>query len=153
VKFSARIFARSRNRREPAFIARKNRVSSPRNSLSTNAIAGHAQFTSPPSIFAADVPTMCSMRIRTIAARGMLLSLVTTLTGFAESPPIRDVFITPTFFNPTVGQQATITFRAAVAGTARVTILDHDEPVTLCRIRWFRKQESHEASPLHRRTA
>lgn len=67
------------------------------------------------------------MRIRWIAACGPLLSLITTLTLVAGSgPPIRDVSIAPSFFNPTVGQNVTITFHAAVAGTARVTILDRD---------------------------
>lgn len=70
---------------------------------------------------------MRGMRIRWIAACGPLLSLLTALTVLAGSgPPIRDVSIAPPFFNPTAGQKATIAFRADVAGTVRVTILDRD---------------------------
>ena len=70
---------------------------------------------------------MCAMRTGKIAACGLLLPLLIALTGVAgSSPPIGDVSIAPSFFNPTVGQKATITFRAAAAGTARVSILDRD---------------------------
>jgi hypothetical protein len=100
-------------------------VSRPRKSLRTNAIFGHVQITSLPSTCAGDLPTMCAMRTGKIAACGLLLSLVIALHGAAGSP-ITDVSIAPSFFNPTAGQNATITFRADVAGTARVSILDRD---------------------------
>lgn len=44
----------------------------------------------------------------------------------SSSPRIRNVAVSPAFFNPTVGQVATITFEAAVAGVAKVAILDRD---------------------------
>lgn len=39
---------------------------------------------------------------------------------------IREVSVSPPFFNPAVGQTAEIAIRAGVRGTARVTILDRD---------------------------
>ncbi len=67
------------------------------------------------------------MKNQRIAACGLLLFFFAAWNTVAASPPaLGDVSIAPAFFNPTVGQQATITFRAAASGTARVTILDRD---------------------------
>ncbi|HET8797047.1 MAG TPA: hypothetical protein VFO89_05155 [Thermoanaerobaculia bacterium] len=69
------------------------------------------------------------LKIRT-AFRALLFSLL-AVSALAAPPPgpparIRDVRVSPAFFNPSAGQKATIAFHAAVAGTARVTILDCD---------------------------
>src|SRR5687767_214480 len=57
--------------------------------------------------------------------------LIATVPLFASPPPqdIREVSISPSFFNPTLGQTARITFRVATRGTANVTILDRDRHV------------------------
>jgi hypothetical protein len=62
-------------------------------------------------------------RLRRLLSLSWLL--LVTPAAFAGAN-IRDVSVSPAFFNPAVGQTAGITFRAAVPGTARVTILDRD---------------------------
>lgn len=55
------------------------------------------------------------------------LLLLATFPSFAAPPRhIRDVSVAPAFFNPSAGQQASITFVAGVRGTAHVSILDRD---------------------------
>jgi hypothetical protein len=62
------------------------------------------------------------------------LTIVCTLASTAGSvstadkadPTIRDVSVTPPFFNPSVGQSVSIQFRAGVRGVAKVSILDRD---------------------------
>lgn len=67
-------------------------------------------------------------RIQSLSASLSVLVLLgaASLFGAASPPPIRDVSIDPLFFNATAGQFTTITFYAAVAGEAKVSILDRD---------------------------
>jgi len=65
------------------------------------------------------------MRNHRIAC-GLILLLCGAVNALAARAQIRDVSVSPPFFNPSAGQKARITFRAPVAGTARVTILDRD---------------------------
>ncbi|HEX7151697.1 MAG TPA: hypothetical protein VF618_09435 [Thermoanaerobaculia bacterium] len=57
-----------------------------------------------------------------------LLSLSTIPVHASPPTPkhIRDVAVSPAFFNPTVSQYAAIRFHAAIEGTATVSILDRD---------------------------
>lgn len=68
-------------------------------------------------------------------------------TAAIAGPNIRNVKASPSFFNPTAGQSAEITFDAGVRGVVKATILDRDrfpvrtlEPVTVSpgrvTIRW-----------------
>jgi len=58
----------------------------------------------------------------------VLIALSSTITTASPPTParIRDVAVSPAFFNPTVGQFSAIQFQAGVAGTATVSILDRD---------------------------
>jgi hypothetical protein len=65
------------------------------------------------------------MRNHRIAC-GLLLFLFSALNVVAARSQIRDVSVSPPFFNPTLGQTVRIAFVAGIAGIARVTILDRD---------------------------
>ena len=54
------------------------------------------------------------------------LFAVASVARAASATRIGNVSISPAFFNPTAGQSMQITFRAGVAGTAKVAILDRD---------------------------
>jgi len=59
--------------------------------------------------------------------RPLFLSWLMLVSGAAfGGTNIREVSVSPPFFNPAVGQAAEITIHAGVRGTARVTILDRD---------------------------
>jgi hypothetical protein len=64
-------------------------------------------------------------RVSLVLCYVYLLAVAAIARG-ASPPKIRDVSIAPAFFNPTAGQSVRINFHAAVAGTAKVTILDRD---------------------------
>lgn len=52
--------------------------------------------------------------------------IATAVTTSAGPRHIRDVSVSPAFFNPSLGQTAEVRFRAGVSGKVRVTILDRD---------------------------
>ena len=63
-------------------------------------------------------------RLLCLACLSIVLTVASTADG--AGPNIRDVSVTPPFFNPTAGQSVAIQFHAGASGPATVTILDRD---------------------------